>query len=96
MLAKSLAGTALKAGVAAGAAKLTDSEGVGWLTFLVLSATTAADLRSWLSLPAEFQVARFRLAPGKHKVRIQLRGVVREQEIEVRPRRIALALARIY
>ncbi len=96
MLAKSLAGTAAKAGVAAGAGALTKSEEVGVLTFLLLSAFTAADLRSWLSLPAEFQVARFRLPPGRYRAKIQLNGVAVEREIEVQPRRVALALARIY
>lgn len=96
MLAKSLAATAVKAGVAAGAGAATKSEEVGVLTFLLLSAFTAADLRSWLSLPAEFQLARFRLPPGKYRVKIRLDGVAVEREIEVRPRRIALALARIY
>ncbi len=96
MLAKSLAGTAVKAGAAAGAGALTKSEEVGVITFLLLSALTAADLRSWLSLPAEFQVARFRLPPGKHRAKIKLDGAAVEREIEVRPRRIALAVARIY
>jgi hypothetical protein len=96
MLAKNLAGTAAKAGVAAGAGALTKSEELGVITFLLLSAFTAADLRSWLSLPAEFQVARFRLSPGRHRVKIQLRGVTAEREIEVRPRRVALTVARIY
>jgi uncharacterized protein len=96
MLAKSLAGTAVKAGIAGGAGELTKSEEVGIVTFLLLSSLTAADLRSWLSLPAEFQVARFRLAPGKHRVKIKLDGFTKEQEIEVRPRRIALVVARIY
>lgn len=96
MLAKSLAGTAVKAGVAAGAGSLTKSEEVGVLTFLLLSAFTAADLRSWLSLPAEFQIARFRLPPGTYRAKIRLNGTTLEKEIEVRPRRIALAVARIY
>jgi len=96
MLAKSLAGTAAKAGVAAGAGAATKSEAVGVVTFLLLSALTAADLRSWLSLPAELQVARFRLSPGHYRVKIQLRGATTEREIEVRPRRVALSVARIY
>ncbi len=96
MLAKSLAGTAAKAGVAAGAGAATKSEAVGVVTFLLLSAFTASDLRSWLSLPAEFQVARFRLSPGHYRVKIQLRGATTEREIEVRPRRVALSVARIY
>ncbi len=82
--------------VAAGAGAATKSEAVGVVTFLLLSAFTASDLRSWLSLPAEFQVARFRLAPGHYRVKIQLRGGITEKEIEVRPRRVAVAVARVY
>jgi len=96
MLAKSLASTAVKAGVAAGAGALTKSEEVGVATFLLLSLTTRADLRSWLSLPAEFQLARFRLAPGKYQVRVTQRGITNEQAVEVRPKRIALAIMRKY
>jgi hypothetical protein len=96
MLAKSLAGTALKAGVAAGAAAATKREEVGWLTFLLLSATTNPDLRSWLSLPAEFQVARFRAKPGKYPVNVEQNGVTTECQVEVKPRRIALAVVRRY
>jgi tetratricopeptide (TPR) repeat protein len=96
MLAKSLASTAVKAGVAAGAAALTKEEKVGWLTFLLLSMTTNADLRSWLSLPAEFQVARFRARPGKYPVNVEQNGVTTQHQVEVQPRRIALTVVRRY
>jgi hypothetical protein len=43
---------------------LTKSDEVGALTFLVVNAMNAADLRSWLSLPMELQVARFRVPPA--------------------------------
>ncbi len=96
ILLKSVASTAVKAGAAAGAGALTKSEEVGWLTFLLLSLSTRADLRSWLSLPAEFQLARFRLPPGKYQVRVAEAGVTSEQEVEVRPQRIALSVVRRY
>ena len=48
VLAKSLAATAAKAGVAAGAGALTKSQEVGLLTFFLLTLTNEADLRSWL------------------------------------------------
>jgi hypothetical protein len=96
ILAKSIASMVAKAGVAAGAAALTKSEEVGALTFLLLSLSTRADLRSWLSLPAEFQLARFRLAPGKYQVRVGPGGKARGLDVEVRPRRIALSVMRSY
>lgn len=41
---------------------------------LILSLTEQADLRSWRTLPQNFQVARFDLPEGTHTVRIKLRG----------------------
>ncbi|MFP2929681.1 COG3014 family protein [Pyxidicoccus sp. 3LG] len=96
MLAKQLAGVAVKAGVAAGVGALTKSEGVGALTFLVLNAANAPDLRSWLSLPAEFQVARFRLPAGSHTVRVDAGGRTSEHVVEVKPGRVGLVVVRRY
>lgn len=96
MLLKSVAGTAVKAGIGAGVAKLTDSEGAGLATFLLLSLLNHADLRSWLSLPAEFQIARFRLPAGKQRVAVAAGGLRSEHEVEVRPGRVALLVLRRY
>lgn len=94
MVAKQLAGAAVKAGLAVGAAALTRNESVGVLTFLLLSMGNQADLRSWLSLPAEFQMARFRLPAGKHSIRVTGGGVSTTHEVEVKPRRIELIVLR--
>lgn len=96
LLAKQLAGVAVKAGVAAGVGALTKSDELGVLTFLVLSAMNAPDLRSWLSLPAEFQVARFRVPAGKHTVRVTSWGQVTEHPVEVKPGRVGLLVLRRY
>ncbi len=96
MILKSLAGTAVKAGLAAGAGALTKSKEVGALSFLLLSLFNQADLRSWLSLPAEFQVARFRLQPGKHTVTISANGKTQTREVEVRPKRVSVLSLRMY
>jgi len=37
---------------------------------ILVAATEQADLRCWRTLPAEFQMTRLNLAPGKHRVRI--------------------------
>ncbi len=82
---------------AAGAA--TKSKEVAALTFLVLNATNAPDLRSWLSLPAEFQLARFRLPAGQTLVVVdaggqaQYPGGGREAAPGARRRRPALRLS---
>ncbi|MFP2960012.1 COG3014 family protein [Myxococcus sp. 1LA] len=96
MLAKQLAGVAVKAGLAAGVGALTKSDELGVLTFLVLNAMNAPDLRSWLSLPAEFQVARFRVPAGNHTVRVTSWGQVTEHPVEVKPGRVGLLVLRRY
>jgi hypothetical protein len=96
MLAKQLAGAVVKAGLAAGAGALTKSEEVGYLTFLLLNVANAADLRSWLSLPAEFQLARFRLPAGTHTVQVEYGGRVTSREVEVKPGRISVVVMRRY
>jgi hypothetical protein len=41
-----------------------------FLAGIVVAATSAAETRNWLSLPASIQVQRFALAPGRHHVRL--------------------------
>ncbi|MDD3275333.1 MAG: tetratricopeptide repeat protein [Candidatus Omnitrophica bacterium] len=52
-------------------AKAAEDQG-GWVGSLVASAyniiSESADLRSWLTLPGDAQVARFRLSPGEHDI----------------------------
>jgi len=96
MLAKQLAGAVVKAGLSAGVGALTKSEEVAALTFLLLNATNAPDLRSWLSLPAEFQVARFRVASGSHTVRVEAGGRTTEHTVDVKPGRVGLVVVRRY
>ncbi|MBZ4394708.1 MULTISPECIES: COG3014 family protein [unclassified Myxococcus] len=96
MLAKQIAGVAVKAGLAAGVGAATKSEELGALAFLILNAGNAADLRSWLSLPAEFQVARFRVSAGSHVVRVEGGGRVSEHTVDVKPGRVGLLVVRRY
>lgn len=68
--------TRLIARIAAGEAlrRSTKNEGVGLLLSLGAQATLTAvdtpDTRSWETLPAHFSLARVRLSPGKHELRI--------------------------
>jgi hypothetical protein len=96
MLAKQLASAVVKAGVAAGAGALTKSEEVGYLTFLLLNVANAPDLRSWLALPGEFQLARFRVPAGSHTVQVEHGGSVTSRQVEVKPGRIAVVVLRRY
>ncbi len=96
MVAKSLAGTAVKAGLAAGAGALAKNEAVGALAFALLSLNTQADLRSWLSLPAEFQLARLRLPAGTQKITVESGGKSFERTVEVKAKRISVVAIRRY
>ncbi|GAO03759.1 COG3014 family protein [Anaeromyxobacter sp. PSR-1] len=94
--AKAVASTVVKGGVAAAVGEATDSEVLGWLTFLALTSTSEADRRSWLSLPAELQVARLRLPAGTHEVEIRSGGKVLRRTVAVRPGRVTLLVERRY
>ncbi|HKB15451.1 MAG TPA: hypothetical protein VKF62_05265, partial [Planctomycetota bacterium] len=47
---------------------------VGFLFSIFNFASEQADLRSWLTLPANFQAARFEVPPGRHDLVLQLIG----------------------
>jgi uncharacterized protein len=96
MLAKNLAATAVKAGIAAGAGSVTNSREVGLLAFYLLTLANEADLRSWLSLPAELQLARVRLPAGEHEVAVTFRGRTTLHPVEIRPGGIAVLSVRRY
>lgn len=96
LLARQLAGTAVKAGIAAGTAALTKSEGLGLLTFWALSLTNQTDLRSWMSLPAQFDLARFRLKAGPHQLTLTQGKGSLTQTVQVQPGRISLWVVRVY
>ena len=96
MLLKQLGATAVKAGIAIGAGGVTKSEEVGLLTFLLLSMFNSADTRSWLSLPAEFQLARMPAPSGKQVVQVTHKGSSSSHEVTVRPGRLSIVIARRY
>lgn len=95
-LLKSLASLALKGGAAAAVGALTNSSGVGALAFGLLTFTQQADLRSWLSLPGEFQVARLRLPAGKHTITIISGAGPVATEVEVKAGKIQVLVVRRY
>lgn len=96
LVARSAVSAGLKAGGAAVVGALAKSEEAGLLAFALLSATQEADTRSWLSLPAEFQVARLRVKAGAQTVRVTAQGRTTEHRVDVRPGRISLVVARRY
>lgn len=95
-LLRSIASLAVKGGAAAAVGALTKSEGLGALAFGLLTLTQQADLRSWLSLPAEFQVARVRLPAGKHVVTILSPTGPVTTEVDVKAGKIQVLVVRRY
>ena len=83
LIARGAAGAA--AGVAAG--KGSGRSAIGMLVALATEATLSAvdtpDTRSWATLPARMTLSRLRLPPGKHTIRVEALGVVREQSIDI-------------
>lgn len=96
MLLKQLGATAVKAGIAVGVGAVTKSEELGILTFILLSLFNQADTRSWLSLPAEFQLARFKAPAGKQTVEVAHNASTSTHEVTVRPKRLSIVTVRRY
>ena len=96
LIARQVAAAAIRGGVAYGVGKATDSEALGLLTFLALSLVNQPDLRSWMSLPAEFQLARYRVPAGVHRLTVIAGGGARDVQVDVRPRRVTLVVLRSY
>ncbi|HUM10746.1 MAG TPA: hypothetical protein VLT82_07355 [Myxococcaceae bacterium] len=96
LVARQFGALAVRAGLAAGAGAATKSEALGILTFLALSYANQPDLRSWMSLPGEFQLARFRVPAGVHRLTVVAGGGAREVQVDVRPRRVTLVVLRSY
>ena len=96
LLARQFGALAIRSGLAYGAGKATNSEAIGILTFLALSYVNQPDLRSWMSLPAEFQLVRYRVPVGVHRLTVIAGGGAREVQVDVRPRRVTLVVLRSY
>jgi uncharacterized protein len=96
LVARQFGALAIRTGAAVGVGQATGSEALGILTFLALSYVNQPDLRSWMSLPAEFQLARFRVPAGVHRLTVVAGGGGREVQVEVRPRRVTMVVLRSY
>jgi uncharacterized protein len=96
LVARQLGALAIRTGAAVGVGQATGSETLGILTFLALSYLNQPDLRSWMSLPAEFQLAHFRVPAGMHRLTVVAGGGAREVQVDVQPRRVTLVVLRSY
>ena len=70
IVAKKIAGLAVKGGIAYGVARATDNPMLGYLAGMLLVKADQADLRSWNLLPRDLQIARVTVAPGTYSVRV--------------------------
>jgi len=96
LIARQFGALAIRTGAAVGVGQATGSEALGILTFLALSYVNQPDLRSWMSLPGEFQLARFRVPAGVHRLSVVAGGGAREIQVEVQPRRVTMVVLRSY
>lgn len=93
MAAKKIGGVVVKEVIAAEVARQTKSEALGFLTSLVLHATDSADLRSWTTLPARLQIARFTVPAGRRQISLDMvsesgfetKNVKRWDAVDVKP-----------
>ena len=53
-------------------------------------ASEHADLRSWLLLPRQVQIARFRMSPGTHTLRLQQSGMYNDVQVDVKAGKISI------
>lgn len=56
--------------------------GLGSMIKIAMAVASQPDLRSWLTLPKDFQVARVQVKPGKYKATVRLETVDGTQEAE--------------
>ena len=66
----------------------------GLVSRLASAVVTSADRRSWLCLPAEIQVARFRLDPGRHALALDAPGLADTVTLELAPGSLSFLLVR--
>lgn len=93
-IVRMIARGAVGAGAGTGVAKASNSSALGMLfalgTQAALVATDTPDTRSWATLPARIAIARVRVRPGRHSVKVSAQGTTRVVQVDVRPGRFAL------
>ncbi|MDR3670766.1 MAG: hypothetical protein P4L36_07975 [Holophaga sp.] len=68
----------------------------GLLSKVTSAALTSADRRSWLSLPAEVQVAKFNLAAGPNRLELRAPGLADSVALDVAPGSHSFLLVRAF
>ncbi len=60
----------------------TGSDALGAITKMAMFIASKPDLRSWLTLPQNFQVFRAQVAPGKHHIVLRMMSITNQEEKE--------------
>lgn len=95
MAVKSAVSSGVKVAAGAAVAHATGSKELGYLTTILMLAGNRPDLRSWLSLPAEFQVARLRLPPGRQTIEVPTSWGTKTLEVDVKAGKIGIVALRV-
>lgn len=87
MIAKKIAGTAVKGAIGYGLAEKTNSPLLGIFTALLLMSADEADLRSWSLLPRDLQLVRISVEAGTYSVRVKpdYASALPEKTVQVEP-----------
>ena len=92
IIAKKIGGMVVKGAVAYGVARATHSAALGYMTDWLLNAADEADLRSWTTLPAHLQIARFPVNAGRQDISLDMVGLsgaetpsVKKWTVDVKP-----------
>ena len=68
----------------------------GLISKVATAVMTSADRRSWLSLPAEVQVARFMLDPGPNQLELRAPGLAGKVALDVSPGSLTFMVVRAF
>jgi len=90
LITRAVAGEIVQTATSGGKRNTNKAEGiVGLLAGLATTATLAVldtpDTRSWVTLPANVAIARLRVPPGSHQVRVRARGLTKDYRVTVQP-----------
>ena len=83
IIVRAIARATAKVAVQKEVAKKDDSDVASVMTKIGAIVTERADERCWRSLPADIAVARMHVAPGKHRIEVDIGGSKRHFDVEL-------------
>lgn len=78
--------------------KVEEKHGKGWafVTDILGSVTEVADTRSWSTLPAHVEIARFPLSAGEHAISVRGDGHAGQGRVLIEPGKLSILALRLY